>query len=298
LRKGAGRESRPIHAMSERDESISNRDFGRLRSLIYEQSGISLSPDKKTMLELRVKRRLRSLHLDSFAEYCEYLFGPHGQKEEIVHLLDVVSTNKTDFFREPEHFEFLVRKAIPELMARNESGRPLLIWSAGCSTGEEPYTLAIVLKECGPANPGFRFRVLATDISTTVLAKAGRGVFTGEVVGPVPADLRQKYFMRSRDRDSKLLRVVPELRQLVEFRRLNFMDADFGLSQKADVIFCRNVIIYFDRPTQEQIIQKLAAQLVPGGYAFVGHSETLHDMDVPLVPVAPSLYRKPANARN
>jgi chemotaxis protein methyltransferase CheR len=297
LTKGAGRESRPTHnhecqSMSARDENISNADFGRLRSLIYAQSGISLNADKKTMLELRIKRRLRSLDLNSFAEYCEYLFGPRGQKEEIVHLLDVVSTNKTDFFREPEHFEFLVEKAIPDLMARNESGRPLLIWSAGCSTGEEPYTLAMVLNECVPNHTGFRFRVLATDISNTVLAKAGRGVYTCEVVAPVPPELRRKYFLRSRDRDSKLLRVVPELRQLVEFRRLNFMDANFGLSHKADVIFCRNVIIYFDRPTQEQIIQKLAAQLVPGGYAFVGHSETLHDMDVPLVPVAPALYRK------
>jgi len=278
--------------MSARDENISTRDFGRLRSLIYAQSGISLNAEKKTMLELRIKRRLRNLNLNSFGDYCDYLFGPHGEKEELVHLLDVVSTNKTDFFREPEHFEFLVEKAIPDLVARNESGRPLLIWSAGCSTGEEPYTLAMVLMECGQRHPGFRFRILATDISTTVLAKAERGVFRSEVAGPVPSDLRRKYFMRSRDRNSNVLRVVPELRQLVEFRRLNFMDADFGLSQKADVIFCRNVIIYFDRPTQERIVQKLAAQLLPGGYAFVGHSETLHDMDVPLAPVAPALYRK------
>ena len=278
--------------MSARDENISTRDFGRLRSLIYAQSGISLNAEKKTMLEPRIKRRLRNLNLNSFGDYCDYLFGPHGEKEELVHLLDVVSTNKTDFFREPEHFEFLVEKAIPDLVARNESGRPLLIWSAGCSTGEEPYTLAMVLMECGQRHPGFRFRILATDISTTVLAKAERGVFRSEVVGPVPSDLRRKYFMRSRDRNSNVLRVVPELRQLVEFRRLNFMDADFGLSQKADVIFCRNVIIYFDRPTQERIVQKLAAQLLPGGYAFVGHSETLHDMDLPLAPVAPALYRK------
>ncbi len=278
--------------MSARDENISNRDFGRLRSLIYAQSGISLNADKKTMLELRIKRRLRSLNLNSFGQYCDYLFGPHGEKEELVHLLDVVSTNKTDFFREPEHFDFLVEKAIPDLVARNQSGRPLLIWSAGCSTGEEPYTLAMLLNECAERHPGFRFTILATDISTTVLAKAAHGVFRSEVVGPVPPDLRRKYFMRSRDRDANVLRVVPELRQLVEFRRLNFMDADFGLSQKADVIFCRNVIIYFDRPTQERIVQKLAAQLVPGGYAFVGHSETLHDKDVPLAPVAPALYRK------
>lgn len=283
--------------MSDREESISNADFRRLCGLIYEQSGINLNADKKTMLELRIKRRVRSLHLESFAQYCDYLFSPQGHKDEIVHLLDVVSTNKTDFFREPDHFEYLAQKAVPELMARNESARPLLVWSAGCSTGEEPYTLAMVLSECKGAYPGLRFSVLATDISTTVLAKASQGIFNSDVVRPVPADLQRKYFMRSRDRQSKVMRVVPELRQLIEFRRLNFMDADFGLPQKVDAFFCRNVIIYFDRPTQERILQKLCNQLLPGGYAFVGHSETLHDMDVPLVPVAPSLYRKQTDAR-
>jgi chemotaxis protein methyltransferase CheR len=282
--------------MSAREESISNADFVRLRALIHEQAGINLNSDKKTMLELRVKRRLRSLHLNSFGEYCDYLFGAHG-KEELVHLFDAVSTNKTDFYREPEHFEFLAQKAIPELMSRNESSRPLLIWSAGCSTGEEPYTLAMVLSECIPANPGLRFRILATDLSTTVLAKASRGVFSTEVVRPVPGDLRRKYLMRSRDRAHDFVRVVPELRSLVEFRRLNFMDRDFGLTQKADVIFCRNVLIYFDRPTQEKIMQKLAHQLLPAGYAFVGHCETLHDLDLPLVAVAPALYRK-SHGRN
>ena len=126
--------------MTEREESISSADFRRLCSLIYEQSGINLNADKKTMLELRIKRRVRSLNLQSFAEYCQYLFGPQGQKDEIAHLLDVVSTNKTDFFREPDHFDFLAQKAVPDLIERNPSGRPILIWSAGCSTGEEPYT--------------------------------------------------------------------------------------------------------------------------------------------------------------
>jgi chemotaxis protein methyltransferase CheR len=283
--------------MTDHEETISKADFGRLCRLIYEKSGINLNEEKKTMLELRVKRRLKSLNLDSFSGYCEYLFTAKGQRDEIIHLIDVVSTNKTDFFREPEHFEFLVQKAIPDLMARAESGRTLMVWSAGCSTGEEPFTLAMVLQECGQSLSGLRFKVLGTDISSTVLARANRGVFHCDVVHPVPANLQRKYFMRSRDPGSKLLRVVPELRQLVEFRRLNFMDADFCLSQKADVIFCRNVIIYFDRPTQEQIIQKLAHQLVPGGYFFVGHSESLHDMDVPLVPIAPALYRKD-NARS
>jgi chemotaxis protein methyltransferase CheR len=287
----------PVHDTSDHDETISSKDFRRLCALIYEQSGINLNADKKTMLELRIKRRVRSLHLGSFAEYCEYLFGPEGQKHEIVHLLDVVSTNKTDFFREPDHFEYLARKAVPDLMARNESGRPLLVWSAGCSTGEEPYTLAMVLSECLRSYPSLRFSVLATDISNTVLAKASKGIFNVDVVRPVPAELQRKYFMRSRDRASKVMRVVPELRRLIEFRRLNFMDADFGLPQKVDAFFCRNVIIYFDRPTQERIMQKLSSQLLPGGYAFVGHSETLHDMDLPLVPVAPSLYRKQQHAR-
>jgi chemotaxis protein methyltransferase CheR len=240
---------------------------------------------------------LRSLNLNSYAQYCDYLFARHGQKEEIVHLIDVVTTNKTDFFREAAHFDLLVQKAIPDVMAGNESGRQLLVWSAACSSGEEPYTLAMVLNEYGQAHPGFRFRVLATDVSTTVLEKAKLGVYSYEVVRPVSPDLRRKYFMRSRDPDSKVLRVVPELRQLVEFRRLNFMDADFGLSERADIIFCRNVLIYFDRPTQEKILQKLTRHLAPRGYTFVGHAETLHDMDVPLAPVAPALYRK-IDARN
>lgn len=278
--------------MSNHDETISSVDFSRLRRLIHEQSGINLSSDKKTMLELRIKRRLRSLNLKSYAQYCEYLFAHDCRKEEIVQLIDVVTTNKTDFFREPVHFQFLVEKALPDLLARNRMETAFLVWSAGCSTGEEPFTLAMVLNEYGHSHPGFRFKVLATDISTAALAKAKTGVYSYEVVRPVPAPMQRKYFMRSRDPASNVLRVVPELRQLVEFRRLNFMDADFGLSEKVDIIFCRNVIIYFDRPTQEQILQKLTHHLAPGGYAFVGHAETLHDMNLPLAPVAPALYRK------
>jgi chemotaxis protein methyltransferase CheR len=174
----------------------------------------------------------------------------------------------------------------------DRSGRQFLVWSAGCSTGEEPYTLAIVLSEYALTHPNFRFRILATDISTTVLAKAEMGVYSNDVVSPVSAALQRKYFMRGRDPACDRVRVVPELRSLVEFRRLNFMDSDYGISERADAIFCRNVIIYFDRPTQERILSKLSYQLVPGGYMFVGHAETLHDMDLPLVPVAPALYRR------
>lgn len=278
--------------MSTCEEVINDPDFSRLRRLIYEQSGISLAEDKKSMLELRIRRRLKSLGLNSFAQYCQYLFTHEGRKNEVIHLIDVVTTNKTDFFRESAHFDYLLAKALPDLIARYGLGRPFLIWSAGCSTGEEPYTLAIVLSDFGSVHPGFRFRVLATDISTAVLAKAKVGVYSCETVRPVPGELQRKYFLRSRNPEAGVLRVVPELRRLVEFRRLNFMDADFGLTERVDAIFCRNVIIYFDRPTQQQILQKLTRQLLPGGYIFVGHAESLHDMGLPLEPVAPALYRK------
>jgi len=278
--------------MKAHEESMSAPDYARLCGLIYQEAGIHLNAEKKTMLEARIRRRLKALNIPSFSEYCATLFGRHGMKDEIPHLIDVVTTNKTDFFREPKHFDFLTAKALPDLTARNRLGRPLLIWSAGCSTGEEPYTLAMVMSEYAQTHPSLRFRILATDVSTTVLAKADRGVYTKDVVAPVPAAFKLKYLLRSRDRSSEQVRVSPELRQLVEFRRLNFMDADYGIAEKADAIFCRNVIIYFDRPTQERILGRLAEHLVPGGYMFVGHSETLHDMNLPLAPVAPALYRR------
>ncbi len=165
------------------------------------------------------------------------------------------------------------------------------VWSAGCSTGEEPYTLAMVLSEHARSHPGFRFRVLATDISTDVLAKAANGVYTSAVARPVPPELWRRYLMRSRDRRSDLLRVVPELRQTIEFRRLNLME-DFELPEQVDAIFCRNVIIYFDRATQERLFRKFARQLVDGGHLFVGHSESLSSLVVPYVPVGTALYRK------
>jgi chemotaxis protein methyltransferase CheR len=278
--------------MAYHEEGISNRDYARLCNLIYQEAGIHLGTEKRIMLEARIKRRLRALDLSSYSQYCDYLFGHKGLKEEIVHLIDVVTTNKTDFYRESRHFVFLVQKALPDLVSRNVNDQPFLIWSAGCSTGEEPYTMAIVLKEYAQTHPGFRFRIMASDISNTVLQKAVQAIYSEDTVNPVPAILRKKYFMCSRDPNVRRLRVVPELRRIVEFRRLNFMDTDYGMTEKAHVIFCRNVIIYFDRPTQECILNKLSNCLAPGGYMFVGHAETLHSMNLPLASVAPSLYRR------
>jgi len=278
--------------MSTPNESLANADFNRLRSLIYEEAGINLGSEKKTMLEIRLRRRLHSLQHASCAEYCEYVFSPEGKKRELIHLIDAVTTNKTDFFREAGHFDYLASKALPDLAAIYGDRRTCLVWSAGCSTGEEPYTLAMVLSEYAGSHPGFQFKVLATDVSTTALDKARMGVFKSEVTGPVPPPLRRKFFMRSREPGSDLLRIIPEVRAAVEFRRLNFMDADLGLTETPEIIFCRNVIIYFDRPTQFRLLRKLTRLLAPGGYFFAGHSESLQGMDLPVTSAGTAVYRK------
>ena len=283
--------ARPRHlqAMSDHEQIISSGDSTRLRQLIYDETGITLGAGKQTMLEGRIRRRLKALAIESYREYCSFLFSDRGLKTELVHLIDAVTTNKTDFFREPRHFDFLVSQVLPEHV---NDRRPFLIWSAGCSSGEEPYTLAMVLSEFALTHPGFSSRILATDVSTEVLNKAVLGVYSADTVRPVAQALKVKYLMQGRDRTSERVRVVPELRRLVEFRRLNFMDSDYGIQEKFDAIFCRNVIIYFDRPTQQSILLKITERLRPGGYLFMGHAETLHELDLPVVPIAPALYRR------
>ena len=282
----------------DRKEVLAEKDFLRLSAFIYAECGIKISEKKKVMLEARFQKRLRHLGMTSFDDYCAYLFSPQGLESERYHMIDAVTTNKTDFFREPSHFEFLVNTALPELIVPRESGtgKKLTIWSAGCSTGEEPYTLAMVINEFAQRYPdlGFTWSILATDISTKVLEKARQAVFDMERAIPIPEPLKRKYLLKSKDRNKGLVRIVPELRQMVRFRRLNFMDDDFGLRDKMDVIFCRNVIIYFDRPTQTRLLTKFYNQLRPAGYLFMGHSETLHGLNVPFLQVAPTIYRKMA----
>jgi len=249
------------------------------------------------MLEARLQKRLRHLGMNSCDEYCNYLFSPAGVETELTHMIDVVTTNKTDFFRESSHFEFLVKTALPEIIVKQGAGiwKKLMIWSAGCSTGEEPYTLAMVVSEFAETYPGFSFdcSILATDISTKALATAEEAIYEAERVLPVPEALKKKYLLRSKNRSKGLIRIVPELRRMVRFRRLNFVEDEFGLREKMHIIFCRNVIIYFDKPTQERLLNKFCRHLTPGGYVFMGHSETLQGMDVPLMQVIPTVYRKP-----
>lgn len=277
--------------------SMPYKDFRRLGEFIEAELGIKMPDVKKTMLECRLQKRLRILGLSSFTEYCDYLFSDAGIESELVHMIDMVTTNKTDFFREPAHFDYLVQDALPELTRSRGAGisKPLAIWSAGCSTGEEPYTLSIVLSEFAERYPGlgFRFFVLATDISSRVLEVAKRGVYDEEKVLPIPLEMRKKYLLRGRDKNKGVVRIVPELRRLVRFRRLNFMEGDFGMREPLDIIFCRNVIIYFDKETQGRLLNRFCRHLIPGGYIFVGHSESLSGLELPLVQVAPTIYRKP-----
>ena len=283
--------SPPSHGIS---AVLKDREFNRFRSFIYDEIGIKIPPSKKTMLEARLQKRLKALGLNTFDEYADLVFSAAGNGDELIHMIDVVTTNKTDFFREPAHFEYLVKTAIPSLIDSHDAGirNPLKIWSAGCSTGEEPYTLAMVLSEFIAANPGFRTSILASDISASVLSKARNAIYTEDRVDTIPLYLKKKYLLRSRDTSKSLVRIAPHLRAMVNFRRLNFME-DFGLQEHMDIIFCRNVIIYFDKPTQERLLNRFHQQLVPGGFLFLGHSETLSGINVPLHPAATTVYRKP-----
>lgn len=268
---------------------MDDRIFGRLSEFIMAELGIKMPASKKTLLEARLQKRLRELGMNSHEEYCEYLFSPRGMEDELVNLVDVVTTNTTDFFREPKHFDLLTNKVLPALTARNPRG--LRIWSAGCSSGEEPYTLAMVLCEYARASGGLDFRILGTDISTRVLRTAVRAVYAEAKIGPIPAELRRRYLLRSKDHTRRLVRIGPEAREHVRFRRLNFME-EFSFNEHLDIIFCRNVVIYFDRRTQEALFSRFCRKLAVGGYLFIGHSESLAGMNLPLEPVAPTVYKR------
>ncbi|OQY16357.1 MAG: chemotaxis protein CheR [Desulfobacteraceae bacterium 4572_35.1] len=272
---------------------MKNEDFKRLSNFTYDQLGIKISESKRTMLTGRLSRRLRMLNIDTIEDYCDFLFSPEGEKLEYVHFFNAITTNKTDFFREESHFELLTDKLLPQWQDNLRQNRKFRIWSAGCSSGEEPYTMAIVLAEYAQRRikQSFDYDIIATDISTKVLDQAKKAVYHADRVKPVPVSIRSKYLLRNKDKNNPLVRIVPELRKKVRFGRLNFMDHSFALPHKMDVIFCRNVVIYFDKETQEQLMGKFCQNLLPGGYLFLGHSESIQGFDVPLQQIGPTVYR-------
>jgi chemotaxis protein methyltransferase CheR len=205
----------------------------------------------------------------------------------------VMTTNKTEFFREPDHFRFLAEQAVPRLLNTAKGGTTALkVWSAACSTGAEPYTLAMVLSDLAQQNAGLRYGITATDISTEVLEVAVSGIYPEAMVAPVPPEFRHRYVLRSKDRSRRLVRMAPELRTAVRFARINLMEVPYQVERDMDIIFCRNILIYFDKETQQAVLQHLTEYLRIGGFLFLGHSETLAGFHLPLEPVGPTVFRR------
>jgi chemotaxis protein methyltransferase CheR len=275
--------------------TLLQRDFYRLSAFIQNEYGIKMPDIKKTLLESRLQKRLRSLEIKTFKDYCDYLFSPEGMTVELPHFIDKITTNKTDFFRENEHFDYLTSRILPSIIGKKRGEyNTLRIWSAGCSTGEEPYTLGMVVKDYLETNriSNFRLSILATDISHEVLRVAQRAIYHEMRAVPIPFAIKKKYLLRSKSGEKKLIKIAPEIRELVQFGRLNFMDNEYGIKEKMDIVFCRNVIIYFDKATQEVILNRIIRNLTTGGFFFQGHSETTQGIELPLRQVFPTVYVK------
>ncbi|MFO0775883.1 MAG: protein-glutamate O-methyltransferase [Nitrospiraceae bacterium] len=268
---------------------LSDREYQNFRTLIYDTCGISLGDNKKSLIVSRLSKRLRDLGLTQFQQYYELVAAdPSG--DEFTKMLDLVSTNKTDFFREPKHFDYLREQILPEQRAT----KSIRIWSSASSTGEEPYTIAMTLYDHVDSPSQWNMQILATDISTRVLAKASAGIYDEDRVRDMAPDLVSRHFLRGKGEQAGLIRVKPHLAQMIQFRRLNLMDDQFPIKQPLDLIFCRNVMIYFDRPTQERLVAKFFRYLRPGGHLFIGHSESLQWIDHSFDSIAPTIYRKAA----
>lgn len=277
------------------DDHLSLRDFKRIAELIGEEVGIKLPPTKRLMVEGRLRKRVRALGLPNLDAYGAYLFQQEGLAVERSFLINAVTTNKTDFFREPEHFDLLEQRLVPDLIAlRRAERKPLLkIWSAASSTGAEVYTLAMVLADLLAQRKDFRFAILGTDISTAVLEQGVRAVYPAELIAPVPPAKQQRYLMHARKPGARPeVRIVPELRRLARFAQLNLMDTSYPFDRDVDVIFLRNVLIYFDKADQEKVILRLVSHLRPGGYLILGHSESMIGTAVTMRQVAPAVFQK------
>jgi chemotaxis protein methyltransferase CheR len=271
-------------------EGLSARNFNRLAELIHRYSGIKMPSTKRTMLEGRLRRRMRAVHIDNLNDYCRHLFEGDGMEGEIVHLIDAVTTNKTDFFREPPHFELVKNRALPAL--EKAGRREIKAWSAACSIGAEPYTLAMILEDHCRANRRQDYSILCTDLSTEVLEHAVSGIYSEAMIEPVDTDLRRRYLMRSKRAERSQVRIVPELRAKLSFARLNLMDDAYPVDKDMDFIFCRNILIYFDKATQFKVLSRLCDHLRPGGHLFLGHSESIFGLDLPVVQVANTVFQR------
>jgi chemotaxis protein methyltransferase CheR len=265
---------------------MDDESFERLSVYVTKEYGIKLPENKKSMLESRLNKKVKSLGMNSYSEFISHIFSEQGQQGDLFDVIDLITTNKTDFFRENAHFQFLTNKFLPAVAPQN-----LKIWSAGCSTGEEPYTIIMSLEEYRKKNPGMTYQLLASDISLRVIQSAHNGVYAIDRLAAIPIEMKRNYFLRGKT-NPNLVRVKPQHRNKIEFRRINLMNDQYGLQKgDYDIIFCRNVLIYFDKQKQESVIRKFCSYLKPGGLLFLGHSESIIGMNLPLKQIEPTTYQ-------
>jgi chemotaxis protein methyltransferase CheR len=279
------------HTMTYSD--LTEKEFLLFQKLVYDKCGINLHEGKKELVRARLGKRLREHRFTHFKEYYQYLMEDDAG-EELILMLDAISTNLTSFFREPKHFDFLKSQVLPGFFASATTGFPkcLNLWSAGCSSGEEPYTLSICLREfMATAGKIFDYKIAATDISTKVLTAASAGVYGHNQIQTISGQLLRQYFQQGRGKWHSHVRIKPEIRKAIEFRRFNLMDP-FPKNEHFHVIFCRNVMIYFDKKVQEKVVNKFYDALVEGGYLFIGHSESLMGTQHRFQYIQPTIYRK------
>jgi chemotaxis protein methyltransferase CheR len=271
-------------------QGISEREFLRLRDLVYREAGMWLTQSKTALLVGRLAKRLRHHGLKSFKQYYDLVAN---SPEERIQMLDALSTNETHFFREPQHFELLKSVIFPKWAheaATAYRSRKIRVLSAGCSTGQEPYSLAMVLLDRFPAASGWEIEIIATDISTRALEIARNGIWPAAKSDEIPSHYRKAFMLKGFADQAGKMRAGPEIRSIVQFFRLNLNEPAYPLTGKFDLIFCRNVLIYFDLRSRERVVRRLASFLSPDGYFFLGHAESLHAMSDCLRTVVPTVY--------
>src|SRR5579884_973307 len=274
-------------AVLESPPELSPVVFQKIRKLVYDTAGIDLREGKETLVSARLGKRLRQFGYRSYDQYIDHVTADTSG-ESLIALIDVLTTNYTSFLREPAHFEFLKSQILPAIAKRSR----IKVWCAAAATGEEPYSLAFALFEALGTEAATRCRILATDISTTALAKARAGIYPAQRFNEVPKEWLPKYLLRGHGESQGFYRIKPEVARIVEFRRLNLIE-EFDPGSVFPLISCRNVMIYFDKPTQEKIVNRMAMFLESGAYFFVGHSESLNGIQHPFQFVRPAIYRKP-----
>lgn len=270
-----------------REFIFSDRQFNRLRTFIAKQTGIALTQAKKDMVYARLSKHIRSHYGGDFKAFCDVI--EHGDQQEQEFLINAITTNLTAFFREAHHFDYLQRQLIPALLQRNANSRKLRIWSAGCSTGEEPYSIAMCLAGSRQL-VDWDIRILATDLDANVLNHARAGIFTVDKLSKLPQSEFQ-WFQRGSGTNNGLVRLRPELREIVTFKRLNLLH-DWPMQGPFDLIFCRNVVIYFDKQTQARLFDRFADLMVADGHLFIGHSESLYKVSDRFTSLGNTIYRR------